>query len=319
MNEIDMSIPNNENDNSTGSGNNKIPAQEEMHHAHDTAQPMIVDSPLLGFDYPPGTHQDDEMLASCRSSMGRRRRRDGDSILQNKVKKSVRFDPLTKIYDLDPSVEEIKPIWYTDDELAVFKKERRDFVKILKRVDYDLDVVRNAGYCTRGLEAYFSVQINKMTRKRRQLAVHSVLREQQRQVDEQILQGRRRFTPHNELLRQVSCQTTQWARERALHLGVEDAREGLMAAIVFDSDEEEEEEYENDDVDCCKKLDDEETCGTSRTADESVSMSSYDTCSMVSCGIRSQAELMQSSHSYDFQKPKTARLSDSFVTSEFVG
>lgn len=104
----------------------------------------------------------------------------------------------------------------------MFKKERKDIVRALKRVNFDLSKFDCSATCLRGLEAYSSIRFNKLMQHKRDQVVKTVLAEQARQ------RGFAMFDASS--MREVCVQASEWARGRALELGLEDAKElGLLA------------------------------------------------------------------------------------------
>lgn len=121
--------------------------------------------------------------------------------------------------------EDIETSWYTKSDLADFRKERKAIVKALRSAKFDLNLIDPSTYDLRGLEPYFSPNINKMMQTRRMKLLKSVLAEQRRQKEEGITDP--------ESIRNISCSETEWARERGKELGNNDAQEmfrGLFTA-----------------------------------------------------------------------------------------
>jgi len=102
------------------------------------------------------------------------------------------------------------------DELAEFKGERKNLIRELKRVDFDLDKIDRNKYHLRGLEPYLSVKYNKYMQKKREAVLQTVMLEQKTQMKEG------KWDP--ESLRIACCEASAWARERAADLGRRDAK-----------------------------------------------------------------------------------------------
>lgn len=102
------------------------------------------------------------------------------------------------------------------DELAVFKGERKDLIRELKRVNFDLDQIDRSVFHLRGLEPYLSVKYNKYMQKKRSSVLQTVLLEQKVQKGHGIKDA--------DALRVSCCQASAWARERAADLGRRDAK-----------------------------------------------------------------------------------------------
>jgi hypothetical protein len=102
------------------------------------------------------------------------------------------------------------------DELAVFKGERKDLIRELKRVDFNLDLIDRSVFHLRGLEPYLSIKYNKYMQKKRTSVLHTVISEQRTQ--------RSREVKDSESLRVACCEASAWARERAADLGRRDAK-----------------------------------------------------------------------------------------------
>jgi hypothetical protein len=113
------------------------------------------------------------------------------------------------------SNDHVKPLWYSADELADLKKERRDVVKQLKKAEFDISRVPRK-YCLRGYEAYFSLNINRATKCARELCISVVAVEQARQRASGI------YNP--EALRLECSLASQWARDNGTALGAQDAQ-----------------------------------------------------------------------------------------------
>lgn len=102
------------------------------------------------------------------------------------------------------------------DELAVFKGERKELIRELKRVNFDLDQIDRSVFHLRGLEPYLSIKYNKYMQKKRSSVLQTVMLEQKLQKG--------RGHKDAEALRVACCQASAWARERAADLGRRDAK-----------------------------------------------------------------------------------------------
>jgi hypothetical protein len=129
----------------------------------------------------------------------------------------VSFAENAYLYPNDKTEEEVRSCWYTNEDLACFKKERRGVIKMLKTVNFNIRALDTSRLCLRGFEAYFSVEINKVTKHSRALVFRVVLTEQHRQ--------RCLGFSDSELVKAVSQQASQWALRNAIELGSLDAAE----------------------------------------------------------------------------------------------
>jgi hypothetical protein len=129
-------------------------------------------------------------------------------------RKEVTFADSALLYSNDRTREEIDSMWYSKDELEKFKSERKSVVKALKKTHFDVAAVERKGYCLRGYEAYFSLDINKAMKDSRALAISLVLTEQDRQ--------RAVGMKDPEALRFAGAAVSQWAGDNALKLGESD-------------------------------------------------------------------------------------------------
>jgi hypothetical protein len=129
-------------------------------------------------------------------------------------RKEVSFADSALLYSSDRTVEEIDRMWYSKDELALFKNERKAVVKALKKTRFDVAAVERKGHCLRGYEAYFSLDINKAMKDSRTLLISLVLTEQDRQRAVGINDP--------EALRFAGAAVSQWAGDNALKLGESD-------------------------------------------------------------------------------------------------
>ena len=98
---------------------------------------------------------------------------------------------------------------------------------MLKRVRFDISQIDLNVHCLRGLEAYLSISFNKLMQQKRVEVMESVMNEQMRQ--------RNLGMWDSNALRAVCAQATEWARGRALDLGIEDAKEVGQQAVSEDS------------------------------------------------------------------------------------
>jgi hypothetical protein len=90
-------------------------------------------------------------------------------------RKSVSFASEALLYSNPYFIDEIRALWYSQDEYLSLREERRTAVKLLRF--YGVEAVKRK-VCLRGLEAYFSVETNRAMKEARDLAVVSVLHEQ---------------------------------------------------------------------------------------------------------------------------------------------
>lgn len=113
----------------------------------------------------------------------------------------------------------------------MFKQDRKALVKVLKRVEFDLSKVDTTVHCLRGYEAYFSIQTNKEYKYKRQMVWKAVLQEQARQ---------RYIGKHDAMMMQlVSSHATQWARDTATELGMQDAQVALSIFLDYMQEQQE--------------------------------------------------------------------------------
>ena len=129
----------------------------------------------------------------------------------------VEFASHVLIHFSPNNLEDIETCWYTKDDLADFRNERKAIVKALHTAKFDLNQIDSSRYNLRGLEPYFSPHINKMMQRRRINLVKSVLAEQARQKQQGIVD--------TEAISKISCAQTEWARDRGQELGFNDALE----------------------------------------------------------------------------------------------
>jgi hypothetical protein len=134
---------------------------------------------------------------------------------QQSHRREVSFADSALLYSSDRTIDEVSRMWYTKDELANFKNERKGIVKVLKRTNFDVAAVERSGkYCLRGYEAYFSLEVNKAMKDARSLALSLVLTEQDRQ--------RALGIRDVEAIRFACSAVSQWACDNAVKLGEDD-------------------------------------------------------------------------------------------------
>jgi len=139
------------------------------------------------------------------------------------VVKSVRFNCFATVYSSKRTEEDLFSSWYSKVELARFKEDRKDFVRALQQVNFNLDEMDWSKYCSRGYEAYLSVRANKEIRNAHKSMINHVLQEQYRQRELQIVD--------TQSLKNTCCNLTRWSKERALQLGIQDAN--ISSALSF--------------------------------------------------------------------------------------
>lgn len=136
-------------------------------------------------------------------------------VMLRHTRQSVHFAEEALLYSSDRTVEEVKRMWYSRGELNVFKNERKHIVKILKTTNFDLVAIEQSGlYCLRGYEPYFSLEVNKAMKYSRTLVISLVLGEQ----DRQRALGYR----DDDAMYRSCCGASQWARDNAVQLGLND-------------------------------------------------------------------------------------------------
>lgn len=130
-------------------------------------------------------------------------------------RKTVGFADSALLYSSDRTHDEVNRMWYSKDELATFKNERKLVVKALKRANFNVAAVERSGkYCLRGYEAYFSLDVNKAMKDARTLVTSLVLTEQERQ---------RSLGVHDDEAIRFACSSvSQWACDNASKLGEND-------------------------------------------------------------------------------------------------
>jgi hypothetical protein len=155
-----------------------------------------------------------------------------NSITARRRRKRVAFAEDALLYGSDRTEEDVERMWYNKAELAVFKEERKNIVKVLKKSNFNLVAIEASGlYCLRGYEPYFSMAVNRAMKYARTLVSGQVLTEQ----------GRQRSCGYDcgESIRQASSAASQWARDNALQLGKNDE---IEAFCYYQDDDDEEEE-----------------------------------------------------------------------------
>jgi hypothetical protein len=73
-------------------------------------------------------------------------------------KSRVRFTPILSVYVNSVDSEEVfQDYWYSKNDLRSFKGERKDIIRMLRRVNFDASRIDTTAYDLRGLEPYSSV------------------------------------------------------------------------------------------------------------------------------------------------------------------
>jgi hypothetical protein len=137
------------------------------------------------------------------------------------TRRSVAFsDQAVKQHPSDRTLEEVRGAWYSREEISTFKNDRKTAIKVLKSVEFRVELVDDSVCCLRGYEAYFSVEHNRATKCAREMALRAVLDEQERQ---------RRSIDNwdgsltTEAVRSRCLPTSEWASRNAAELGARDA------------------------------------------------------------------------------------------------
>jgi hypothetical protein len=131
-------------------------------------------------------------------------------------RRRVRFADELLLYSSNRTYQDVDCMWYTREELAEFKNERKNIVKVLKKANFNLAAVEQSGqYCLRGYEAYFSMEVNKAMKYSRTLVINVVATEQARQRKEGVYFD-------DEAMRSACSGSSQWALDNALLLGSND-------------------------------------------------------------------------------------------------
>jgi hypothetical protein len=142
----------------------------------------------------------------------------------NLVASRVAFAEEALMYSCDFSYHEVLRMWYSKEDLASFKQDRKDLIKVLKKHHFDLAVIEKTygrKYCLRGYEPYFSLEGNKEIRRNRENVLSAVLSEQTRQ--------RQRFgmLSDPDIIAKHCADASKWARDCGYRLGSQDANEML--------------------------------------------------------------------------------------------
>jgi hypothetical protein len=159
--------------------------------------------------------------AAAPSLVHRKRRRRGA------VHARVSFAEDAFLYPSDWTIEDLQQSWYTKNDLAAFKKDRKDVVRALKRVNFDTAAVNKQKYCLRGYEPYFSMEMNKAVKYARELLYSMVFSEQKRQKMLNIHEP--------ETIRDCSVNASEWSRRNSLELGVLDSLEVFALTLNLDA------------------------------------------------------------------------------------
>lgn len=128
------------------------------------------------------------------------------------LRKQVSFADEALLYSSPLFIDEVRELWYTQDEYASLKEERRTVVKLLRY--YGMEAIKRK-VCIRGLEAYTSIETNRALKEAREKSTYTVLHEQRLQRELGF------YDP--DALRDVYVPTTQWLRDHALRLARNDS------------------------------------------------------------------------------------------------
>ena len=161
------------------------------------------------------------MLDSAASAVVHRKRR------RRAVRARVSFADDAFLYPSEWSIEDLHETWYSKDDLAGFKKERKGVVRALKKAGFDTSAVDKKKYCLRGYEPYFSVEMNKAVKYAREMLTSTVFGEQKRQQMLNINEP--------ETIRDCSCNASAWARGNSHELGVLDSLECFALSLNLDA------------------------------------------------------------------------------------
>jgi hypothetical protein len=161
------------------------------------------------------------MLDPAASAVVHRKRR------RRAVPARVSFAEDAFLYPSEWCIEDLQESWYSKDDLAGFKKERKAVVRALKRADFDTNAVDKKKYCLRGYEPYFSVKMNKAVKFAREMLTQTVFGEQKRQRMLNIYDV--------ETIRDCSCNASAWARGNSHELGVLDSLECFALSLNLDA------------------------------------------------------------------------------------
>lgn len=118
-------------------------------------------------------------------------------------------------------LQRAKYCWYSRGELTRIKSERKEIVRALRRVNFDVGSIDQSMYELRGLEAYLSPDAIRTTLKKRRETLERVFTEQGRQ--RQSEDGRR----DPESIQMASSKGSEWFRTRAREVAERDANEAL--------------------------------------------------------------------------------------------
>lgn len=140
------------------------------------------------------------------------------SAKRKRMLKQLRFAQEALLYPTQWTENDIATSWYSSDELAEFKQERRETVRHLKRVGFDLQKIGHE--CLRGFEPYYSLEMNRATKYARDLVMNVVFVEQHRQRINGLWD--------TESMRVRSSNASQWARNNAQELASTDAQESSI-------------------------------------------------------------------------------------------
>jgi hypothetical protein len=140
---------------------------------------------------------------------------------------SVSFAEDAFLYPSERLIEDLEESWYSKDDLASFKKERKAVIRALKRVGFDTNAVDKQKYCLRGYEPYFSIEVNKALKHSRAMLTSTVLSEQKRQKMLNIYEL--------ETIRDCSCNESARARHSSHELGVLDSLECFALTLNLDA------------------------------------------------------------------------------------
>jgi hypothetical protein len=162
-----------------------------------------------------------EMLDPASPALVHRKRR------RRAVTAHVSFAEDAFLYASERLMEDLAESWYSKDDLAGFKQERKAVVKALKRAGFDTNAVDKEKYCLRGYEPYFSVKMNKAVKYAREMLTSTVFSEQKRQQMLNIHEP--------ETIRDCSCNASAWARGNSHELGVLDSLECFALSLNLDA------------------------------------------------------------------------------------
>lgn len=118
-------------------------------------------------------------------------------------------------------LQRAKHCWYSRGELKKIKSERKEIVRALRRVNFDVNSIDRSMFELRGLEAYLSPEAIRTTLKKRKETLEMVFTEQTRQ--RQCEGGKLDV----ESIHDASLKGSEWFRNRALEVAERDANEAL--------------------------------------------------------------------------------------------